>query len=73
MMFFGECNVLTFTLQNLPLIAHEANFDNLLHAEIVQVDNVQYTPKKKRFKHQRHCYKGKKNYFLNYSIKALKC
>ena len=46
MMFCGECNVLTFTFQNLPLIAHEANFDSLLHAEIVPIDNVQY--KKKR-------------------------
>ena len=44
-MFYGQCNVLTFTFQNLPLIVHEANFDNLLHAEI---DNVQYTPEKKR-------------------------
>ena len=72
MIFYGECNVLTFTFQNLPLIAHEANFDNLLHAEIVPIDNVQYTPEKK-IKHQRCCYKGKKNYFLNYPIKALKC
>ena len=48
MMFYGQCNVLTFTFQNLPLIAHEANFDNLLHAEIVPIDNVQYTPEKKR-------------------------
>ena len=47
MMFCGECNVLTFTFQNLPLIAHEANFDSLLHAEIVPIDNVQYTPEKK--------------------------
>ena len=46
-MFYGECNVLTFTFQNLPLIAHEANFDSLLHAEIVLIDNVQYTPEKK--------------------------
>ena len=36
-MFYGKCNISTFTFQNLPLIAHEANFDNLLHAEIVQV------------------------------------
>ena len=48
MMFCGECNVLTFTFQNLPLIAHEANFDNLLHAETVPIDSVQYTPEKKR-------------------------
>ena len=47
-MFYGECNVLTFTFQNLPLIAHEANFDNLLHAEIVLIDNVQFTLEKKR-------------------------
>ena len=47
MMFYGECNVLTFTFQNLPLIVHEANFDNLLHAVIVPIDNVQYTPEKK--------------------------
>ena len=43
-MFYGECNVLPFTIQNLPLIAHEANFDNILHAEIVPSENVQYTP-----------------------------
>ena len=48
MMFYGECNVLTFTFQNLPLIAHEANFDNLLHAETIPIDSVQYTPEKKR-------------------------
>ena len=48
MMFCGECNILTFTFQNLPLIGHEANFDSLLHAEIVPIDNVQYTPEKKR-------------------------
>ena len=47
-MFYGECNVLTFTFQNLLLISHEANFDNLLHAEIVPIDNVQYIPEKKR-------------------------
>ena len=47
MMFYGKCNVLTFTFQNLPLIAHEANFDNMLHAEIVPIDNIQYTPWKK--------------------------
>ena len=47
-MSYGECNVLTFTFQNLPLIADEANFDNLLHVEIVPIDNVQYTPEKKR-------------------------
>ena len=47
MMFYGECNVLIFIFQNLPLIAHEANFDNLLHAEIVPIDIVQYTPEKK--------------------------
>ena len=47
-MFYGECNVLTFTFQNLPLIAHEANFDNLLHAETIPIYNVQYTPEKKR-------------------------
>ena len=39
-MFYGECNVLIFTFQDLPLIAHEANSDNL-------IDNVQYTPEKK--------------------------
>ena len=72
MMFYGECNVLTFTFQNLPLIAHEANFDNLLHAETIPIDNVQYTPEKKKIKHQMCCYKGKKNYFLNYPMKALK-
>ena len=33
MMFYGECNISTFTFQNLHLIAHEANFDDLLHAE----------------------------------------
>ena len=48
MMFYGECNVLTFTFQNLPLIAHEAKFDNLLHAETIPIDSVQYTPEKKR-------------------------
>ena len=47
-MFYGEYSVLTFTFQNLPLIAHEANFDNLLHAETIPIDNVQYTPEKKR-------------------------
>ena len=40
--------LLTFTFQDLPLIAHEANFDNLLHAETIPIDNVQYTPEKKR-------------------------
>ena len=47
-MFYGECNVLTSTFPNLPLIAHWANFDNLLHAETIPIDNVQYTPEKKR-------------------------
>ena len=47
MMFYEECNVLTFTFQNLPLIAHEAKFDNVLHAETIPIDNVQYTPEKK--------------------------
>ena len=51
MMFYGECNVLTFTAQNLPLIAHEANFDNLLHAGTIQIDNVQYTPDTKLIEH----------------------
>ena len=46
-MFCGEYSVLTFTFQNLPLSAHEANFDSLLHAEIVPIDHVQYTPEKK--------------------------
>ena len=32
----------------LTINAHEANFDNLLHAEIVPIDNVQYTPERKR-------------------------
>ena len=48
MMFYGEFNVLTFTFQNIPLIAHEAHFDNLLHAETIPINNVQYTPEKKR-------------------------
>ena len=60
-MFYGKCNISTFTSQNLPLIAHEANFNNLLDAETVQIDNVQYTPVEKKIKHQRCCYKGKKN------------
>ena len=47
-MFYGECNVLTFTFQDLPLIAHETNFDNLLHAETIPINNIQYTPEKKR-------------------------
>ena len=47
MIFYGECNVLTYTFQNLPLIAHKANFDNLLHAETIPIDNVQYTPEEK--------------------------
>ena len=44
MMFYGECSVLTFNFLNLPLNAHEVNFDNLLHAETIPIDNVQYTP-----------------------------
>ena len=47
-MFYGECSVLTCTFQNLPLIAHKANFDNLLHAETIPIDSVQYIPEKKR-------------------------
>ena len=47
-MFYGKSNISTFTFQNLPLIEHEANFDNLLHAETVPIDNVQDTPEKKR-------------------------
>ena len=46
MMFYGECNVSTFTFQNLPLIVHKANFHNLLHAETIPIDSVQYTPEK---------------------------
>ena len=45
---YGNCNISTFTFQNLPLIAHKADFDNLLHAETIPMDNVQYTPEKKR-------------------------
>ena len=48
MMFYGECNISAFIFQNLLLIAHEANFGNLLHAETIPIDNVQYTPEKKR-------------------------
>ena len=48
MKFYGDCNVLRFTFQNLPLIEHGANFDNLLHAETTPIDNVQYTPEEKR-------------------------
>ena len=46
-MFCGKCNISTFTFQNLLLIAHEADFNNLLHAEMLPIDNVQYTPEKK--------------------------
>ena len=46
-MFYGKCNISTFTFKNLPLIALEANFDNLLHAETIPIDNVQHTPEKK--------------------------
>ena len=63
MMFCGECNVLTFTFQNLPLIAHEANFDNLLHAGTIPIDNVQYTPEKKRLSIKGVVTKVKKLFF----------
>ena len=58
-MCYGKCNISTFTFQNLPLIAYEANFNNLLLAETIPIDNVQFTPEKKKVKHQRCCYKGK--------------
>ena len=47
-MFYGKCNISAFTFQNLPFIAHEADFDNLLHAETIPIENVQYTPEKRR-------------------------
>ena len=62
-MFYGECNVLTFTFQDLWLTVHEANFDNLLHAETIPIDNVQYTPEKKRLSIKGVVTKVKKNYF----------
>ena len=47
-MFYGKCNISIFTFQNLLLIAHEADFVNLLHAETIPIDHIQYTPEKKR-------------------------
>ena len=61
MMFYGECNVLTFAFQNLPLIEHEVSFDNLLHAETIPIDYVQYKPEKKRLSIKGVVTKVKKN------------
>ena len=47
-MFYGKCDISTFTFQNLALIVHEADFDNLLHAETIPIDNVKYYPEKKK-------------------------
>ena len=71
MMLYGECNISTFTFQNLPLIAHEANFDNVLHAETIPIDNVQYTPEKKGLSIKGVVTKVKR-IILNYPIKTLK-
>ena len=44
----GKMQYFKSYFQTLPLIAHKADFVNLLHAETIPVDNVQYTPEKKR-------------------------